>query len=54
MTLVLGSLYLKLSLQILGKSSKFVGVRVIQGCKGVGDIPGIGGVSRGICMFCVI
>ena len=41
MTLTLCTLYLKLTLQILGESSWFVGVGMVQGCKGVGDIPGV-------------
>ena len=41
MTSLLGLLYLKLMLQILGKSSRFGGIRVIQGCEGVGDFPGV-------------
>ena len=54
MTSTLCTLHLKLALQILGESSRLVGVGVVQGCKGVGDIPGVLGDSRGICRFCVI
>ena len=46
-TSTLCMLYLKLTLQILCESSWFVGVGVVQGCKGVGDIPGILGVQGG-------
>ena len=53
MTLALRMLHLKLVLQILGESRRFVGVGVVQGCKGMGDIPGVLGDSRGICRFCV-
>ena len=38
-------------LEILSESTGFVGIWVVQGCKGVGDIPGIQGDSRGIGMF---
>ena len=41
MTLTLHTLYLKLVLQILSESCWFVGIRMIQGCEGVGDIPGV-------------
>ena len=54
MTSTLCTLHLKLALQILGESSRLVGVGVVQGCKGVGDIPSVLGDSRGICRFCVI
>ena len=47
MTSMLCMLYLKLVLQILCESSWFVGVRVVQGCEGMGDIPGIQGVQGG-------
>ena len=47
MTLTLCTLYLKLMLQILCESGWFVGVRMVQGCEGVGDIPGIQGGFRG-------
>ena len=30
-----------------------MGVWMVQGCEGVGDIPGIQGVQGGICMFCI-
>ena len=42
----------QLLLEVLCKSTRFMGVRVIQSCEGVGDIPGIQGGSRGICKFC--
>ena len=35
-------------LQVLGESTRTVTVRVIRGDKGVGDIPGIQGDSRGV------
>ena len=41
MTLTLCTLYLKVTLQILCESCWFVGVWMVQGCEGVGDIPGI-------------
>ena len=41
MTLTFRMLYSKLVLQILGESRWFMGVRVVQGCEGVGDIPGV-------------
>ena len=41
MTLMLRMLYLKLALQILSESRWFVGIGVVQGCEGMGDIPGI-------------
>ena len=53
MTSVLRTLHLKLALQIPGESRRFVGVGVVQGCEGRGDIPGVLGDSRGICRFCV-
>ena len=46
-TLMLRMLYLKLVLQILCESCWFVGIRMVQGCKGVGDIPGVQGVQGG-------
>ena len=46
-TSVLCTLYLKLTLQILSESSWFVGVRMVQGYEGMGDIPGIQGVQGG-------
>ena len=54
MTSTLHMLHLKLALQILSESSRFMGIGVVQGCKGMGDIPGILGDSGGICRFCVI
>ena len=44
-------LFLKLVLQILSESSWLMGVWMVQGCEGMGDIPGIQGGSSGICMF---
>ena len=44
---MLHMLYLKLVLQILSESRWFVGIGVVQGCKGVEDIPGIQGVQGG-------
>ena len=41
------TLYLKLPLQILGEGCWLVGVWVVQGCEGVGDVPGILGVRGG-------
>ena len=52
MTSMLCTLYLKLVLQILCESSGFMGVGMVQVYEGVGDIPGVQGVSGGICMFC--
>ena len=40
-----GSLYLKLALQILGESRGIVVVWMVQGCEGVGDVPGVQGVQ---------
>ena len=50
-TLALHTLHLKLVLQILCESRRFMGIGVVQGCKGVGDVLGIQGGSGGICMF---
>ena len=47
MTLMLCTLYLKLTLQILSESYWFVGIGMVQGCEGMGDIPGIQGVQGG-------
>ena len=46
-TSTLCTIYFKLTLQILSESYWFVGVGMVQGCKGVGDIPGIQGVQGG-------
>ena len=46
-TLMLSSLLTQLLLQVLSKSTWFVGVGMIQGCEGVGDIPGIQGGFEG-------
>ena len=43
----LGTLYLKLALQILSEGRGIVSVWVVQGCEGVGDIPGVRGVQGG-------
>ena len=43
----LGTLYLKLTLQILSEGGGTLSVRVVQGCEGVGDIPGVRGVQGG-------
>ena len=51
-TLMFRLLLTQLLLEVLCKSTRFMGVRVIQGCEGMGDIPGIRGGSRGICKFC--
>ena len=45
-TSTLCTLYLKLMLQILCESCWFVGIWMVQGCEGVGDISGIRGVQR--------
>ena len=41
MTLKLGSLLVQLLLEVLCKSTGFMGVWVIHGCEGMGDIPGV-------------
>ena len=51
-TLMLSSLLVQLLLQVLCESIWFVTVRMIQGCEGVRDVPGIQGGSGGICKFC--
>ena len=43
----LGTLYLKLVLQILSEGGGALSVWVVQGCEGVGDIPGVRGVQGG-------
>ena len=50
-TLLLNTLLSEFLLKILGESAEFVGIWMVQGCEGVGDIPGIQGDSSGICMF---
>ena len=52
MTSTLGTLYLKLTLQILCESCWFVGIQVVQGCEGMGDIPGIRGVQGDLYVLC--
>ena len=47
MTLLLSTLFLKLALQILCESSWFMSVWMVQGCEGVGDMPGVQGVQGG-------
>ena len=42
-----GTLHLKLALQVLCESSRFVGIGVVQGCEGMGDISGVLGVQGG-------
>ena len=42
-----GTLYLKLALQILSECRGALGVWMVQGCEGVGDIPGVRGVQGG-------
>ena len=46
-TLLLNTLLSEFLLKILGESTEFVGIWMVQGCKGVGDIPGIRGGSGG-------
>ena len=46
-----GALYLELALQVLGESSWAGGIWMVQGCEGVGDIPGIQGVQGGSVCF---
>ena len=40
-----GTLHLKLALQVLCESRWIGSVWVVQGCEGVGDIPGVRGVQ---------
>ena len=42
-----GTLHLKLALQVLCESRRIGSIWMVQGCKGVGDIPGVRGV-RGV------
>ena len=51
MTLTFCSLLLEFLLEILSESARFVGIWVVQGCNGMGDIPGVQGGLGGICMF---
>ena len=46
-TLTLCMFYLKLMLQILCESCWFMGILMVQGCEGMGDIPGVQGVQGG-------
>ena len=48
MTKTFGTLQAQLVLKVLGKSTWFVGVRVIRGDEGVGDISGVQGGSGGL------
>ena len=50
----LRSLMAELILQVLGKSTWTVTIGVIRGDGGVGDIPGVRGVSGGACRFCAM
>ena len=52
MTLVLCTLYLELTLQVLCESHWFMGVWVVQGCEGVGDISGVRGVQGDLYVPC--
>ena len=47
MTPSFGTLYLKLALQILSEGCWTLSVWMVQGCEGVGDIPGVQGVRGG-------
>ena len=48
-----GTLKTELLLEVLGESTGFVGVQVICGGEGVGDIPGIlGGSGGGLWVLC--
>ena len=42
-----GTLHLKLALQVLSESRWVVDIWMVQGCEGVGDIPGVRGVQGG-------
>ena len=46
-TAAFGLLYLKLVLQVLSESTWFMGIWMVQGCEGVGDISGIQGGFKG-------
>ena len=46
-TPLFGTLYSKLALQILGEDRWTLSVWMVQGCEGVGDIPGVQGVQGG-------
>ena len=50
----LGSLGTELMLQVLGERTWTVRIWVICGDEGVGDIPGVRGVSGGACRFCAM
>ena len=39
-------------LQVLSESTWTMGIGVIRGDEGVGDIPGVQGVSGGVYRFC--
>ena len=47
----LGTLYLKLALQVLCESRWIGRIWMVQGCEGVGDIPGVRGVQGGSVCF---
>ena len=47
-TEMLGALLMQLLLEVLSESAWFWVIWVIQGCKGVGDIPGVQGGSGGL------
>ena len=51
-TKMLGPLLAQLLLKVLCESTRFWVVWVIQGCKGVGDLPGIRGGSGEGLQFC--
>ena len=44
----------ELLLQVLSESTGIVTVQVIRGDEGMGDIPGVQGVSGGVCGFCAM
>ena len=44
---MLSMLLVQLLLQVLGESTEFVSIWMIQGSEGVGDIPGVQGVQGG-------
>ena len=46
-TQLFGLLLMQLLFEVLSKSTRFVAVWVIQGCEGMGDIPGVQGGSGG-------
>ena len=46
-TPLFGTLRSKLALQVLSEDGWIVSVWMVQGCEGVGDIPGVRGVQGG-------